>query len=79
MRRRKSYEYTCICNAYNFPHRLGGGKCNGIGIVIKYLHSKTCFTCPCYVSKTCEVIEGSESIKQCRALEEFLELNEIKL
>ncbi|QGF21268.1 hypothetical protein KMB89_gp69 [Citrobacter phage HCF1] len=26
-------QVTCRCSAYDFPHRFGGGACNGLSIV----------------------------------------------
>ncbi|QXG07631.1 hypothetical protein [Erwinia phage Snitter] len=76
MKRRR--QTTCTCDAYDFPHRFGGGRCDGIAIVMLYAGSSACFNCHLN-NNGCEVIKGQESPKECPHVIEFCHYNEIKL
>lgn len=85
-RKKRKGECTCDCSAYPFPHRFGGGKCTGEHIVSQTWEENwgggVCELCPHHVEelhgKECQVVMGSESIKECEALINFIEDNEIK-
>ena len=85
-RKRRHYEHTCFCDAYKFPHRFGGGKCTGICVVEEqwrtHYGSGVCKHCPAYNRSEsepyCEVANQQESISVCRALQDFVEYNEIR-
>jgi len=58
------YRPICDCGAYHFPHKLGGGKCDGSAYAEYYsLHvGSSCEGCNCYQGG-CDVIAGKEKIK----------------
>lgn len=78
-------EYVCTCSAYNFPHRFTGGKCTGRFLARNYWNlyfgSGTCETCNCCNSceRTCNVLDGTESVEECEVWQEFVDFNEIKV
>ena len=63
-------QITCLCSSYNFPHRLGGGKCNGREWAEFYffMDSGECSSCIFNCESSCEVAEGLDNIKQCEAV-----------
>lgn len=65
---------TCYCSRYNFPHRLGGGKCKGREWAEYYfLHDKgECEKCILNHYSNCEVSSGQESIKHCEGFADHL-------
>lgn len=83
MRKLRIGEFTCTCSAYSFPHRMGGGKCSGICVVedtwYKNYGLGICSGCSCHSDFVCEVVQGQEDVKECRAFEEFINFNEIKI
>ena len=82
----KRKQHTCRCSAYPFPHRFGGGKCNGRQIAEKYFENTwgggECKTCPCLCKITmkigrelhCQVIDGLEDAKYGNCIQEHLRI-----
>lgn len=68
-------EVVCNCSAYNFPHRLTGGKCNGEEWAESYfIYEKgMCRNCNCNRDGLCEVAQGIESISECEGYQEHLQ------
>lgn len=58
-------QVTCECTAYNFPHRIGGGKCYGRVWCESYreIDSNLCDTCNCFNNNSCDVVNGLECFK----------------
>ena len=73
-KKRRYFQITCFCTAYEFPHRLGGGKCSGTQWAESYYEviKKECSYCNCHVDNECEVAQGIENIHQCEAYQSFL-------
>lgn len=71
-------QVTCDCMAYEFPHRWGGGKCNGLAIVESKAGGGDCNSCLLY-NDGCEVLRGLEHPRECIYVIEFAEYNEVKL
>ena len=71
-------QVTCDCMAYDFPHRFGGGKCNGLSIVERNAYGNQCSACNLF-NDGCEVLKGLEHPRECVYVLEFLEYNEVKL
>jgi len=81
----KRHQITCICGAYKFPHRLGGGKCDGNNWVKSYkeLDGRNCEFCNSFNSgfsgaggsrrNTCDVIEQLETFLVCEGYQEYLD------
>jgi hypothetical protein len=84
-RRKPIAEFTCNCGAYPFPHRFGGGACNGGSLVEQWWASGDCGNCGniAYDSQTfvpyCQVIEGGERLEECGTLQEFMRRNEVRI
>jgi hypothetical protein len=84
-RRKPVAEFTCNCGAYHFPHRFGGGACNGGSLAEQWWESRACGDCRniTYDSETfvpyCKVIEGGENLEECEMLQEFMQRNEIHI
>lgn len=82
-------QHTCRCSAYKFPHRFGGGKCNGYQLVKDHWlgsfgYSHKCSSCNNLVVnddgyRECDVMTGGEPPKRCEIVMDFLHLNGIKL
>lgn len=74
-------EVVCLCRAYAFPHRFSGGACNGSHWVALYFDpcDETCRTCPLNDRSECQVMQGLERPRECPALQEYVDLNNIKL
>lgn len=72
------HQVTCTCTAYDFPHRFGGGRCNGLSIVEEHCGGWLCQHCNPF-NQGCEVMKGQEEPKECPYVIEFCEYNEIKL
>ena len=55
----------CNCNAYKFPHKIGG-KCKGITFATFYFYNvkQLCNECNCLNDENCDVVYGKESIKE---------------
>lgn len=54
----------CKCDAYSFPHRVGG-KCTGAAFAEYnwYYLREYCDSCNCNADTHCDVVTGQESIK----------------
>lgn len=72
-KRRK--QYTCRCPAYDFPHRFGGGRCNGLHLCEP---SSVCQMCHLN-NGGCEVVKGQEHPRECPQVQDFCAWHEIKL
>ncbi len=76
---------TCLCPSYKFPHRLGGGLCDGSEFIRSIrdnpLHKDDCEYCNLLNKETgeCEVLEGREKIKYCDALRYYKDSYGVKL
>lgn len=57
-------DITCMCGAYDHPHRLGGGECNGSAWCTSFrsIDSIECESCNCADGNECQVITGQERI-----------------
>jgi len=63
-------QVTCFCSIYPFPHRLTGGKCNGIEWAESYYlnyKNNDCQNCNSNNETKCEVAMGQEDIDHCEA------------
>lgn len=66
-KRRKDPRPICDCNAYNFPHKVGG-KCNGSEFANFHFYNvkSECEFCNCLNDDqtpiSCDVVDGTESI-----------------
>jgi hypothetical protein len=84
-RRKPVAEFTCNCGVYSFPHRFGGGLCNGRNLVEQWWIRGACGDCRCIAcdSQTfapyCQVLEGRESMEECGLFQEFIQRNEIRI
>lgn len=87
-RERRIGEVVCRCGAYRFPHRMMGGNCNGGHIVAETFEKQMwgdCRDCPCYAVDEergvieCQALEGTEAIRECPALIDFIRYEGIKL
>lgn len=67
-------QYTCRCEAYHFPHRFGGGRCNGLHLVQPGAECSNCLL----NNNGCEVIKGQEQPRECRYVIEFCNWHETK-
>lgn len=69
-KKRKRTQVTCYCGAYEFPHRIFGGHCNGIGWAASYFQHERdhCDGCSCSNGHTCEVVEGIEKATYCEGI-----------
>ena len=79
-------QYTCRCRAYKFPHRFGGGKCDGYHIAKEhwntmYGYGDPCSTCNNLItdddSRSCDVVSGGEPAKRCEVVIDFVLRNNI--
>ena len=78
-------QYTCRCNAYHFPHRFGGGRCNGYSLAVEHWntywgHDSTCRMCNSFDANEhkCQVLDGGNHITNCEVVIEFVETNGIR-
>ena len=85
-RKPRKGEFVCKCNAYKFPHRFGGGRCNGFFVVDDYWQGHygggECARCNLLCDdgeRTCQVVDGQESVTECPVWQDFVQYNEIKL
>ena len=80
-RKHREYEKTCNCRAYKFPHRMLGGRCEGLAIVINHYNSDNNDCADC-VSRdddySCQVIEGREDTQHASCMQEFIRYEGIK-
>ena len=78
MKKRLRRQVTCDCGAYHFPHRIFGGRCNGIHIVEQNAGGADCASC--FLNNNgCEVLKGQEHPRECAYVLDFAAYNEIKL
>jgi hypothetical protein len=73
-RKRKYKQVTCLCERYDFPHRLAGGNCKGQSWAESYYETEhsQCRGCNCNVDARCQVADGAESVAYCEgAIEHF--------
>jgi hypothetical protein len=73
--KKKSVQVTCLCSAYDFPHRIGGGKCSGSDWAYSYmlLSGSECAVCNCLKgSGECDVVNGVEDIRHCEGYQDHL-------
>ena len=72
-------QITCRCNAYKFPHRLGGGRCSGAKWAENYFYQirTECEGCNSNCETHCEVATGQESITECQAVWETLRIGDV--
>ena len=65
-------EITCICGAYDHPHRLGGGDCDGSAwcASVRSIDSFDCDNCNMNTNENCDVIDGVETLhhERCECL-----------
>ena len=73
-RRRRFAQVTCWCQAYTFPHRIGGGKCSGAEWVASYreIIAEACLLCNEYTEYGCVVADGRESYEECEGYHDCL-------
>ncbi len=68
MSKRKDDRPLCECNAYRFPHKIGG-KCKGNDFLEYYLYNdqELCNQCNCFRDDItpfqCDALNGAEDIK----------------
>ena len=85
LRQPRPGEYVCRCTAYKFPHRFGGGHCNGRWIVEEYVAehqgSGDCSNCHNWKREEhyCEVERCQERVTLCPVWHEFVCYHEIIL
>ena len=76
MKKRVQIQVTCVCRAYDFPHRITGGKCSGMSCVESYMEvdGQQCATCRCKIDsdERCEVLSGIEPLDMCEGYKEYL-------
>jgi len=72
----RPFQLTCHCRAYEFPHRLGGGRCHGLAWADAYylLIHNPCPTCNANAGGCCEVASGQEALAECKGYQESLHL-----
>ncbi len=81
--RDRSHEYVCKCDAYEFPHRMFGGRCTGQGYADEYwlehYGSGLCRQCNSFNSDdmTCDVYDMLEKPIECDAIQDLINTYEI--
>ena len=83
-RKKRTYEKTCNCSAYAYPHRMFGGRCKAINVVYETFaanqgFSNECSECMAAKNFMCEVLHGGEPSLQCVALQNLAAEHEISL
>lgn len=83
-RKHREYEFTCDCGAYEFPHRIFGGRCQGHKVVAD-LYDENCFgtsgecrDCVLNDHGMCQVLDGIENAKNAPCLIEFVRYEGIR-
>lgn len=73
-RKLRRHQVTCNCSCYEFPHRLGGGRCYGREWAQSYLDTEgsCCRHCISNLGNECEVSNGQEEIKHCLGFRDHL-------
>ena len=63
-RKRHKDEIVCMCNAYDHPHRLGGGKCDGSGwcTAFRWIDAFDCENCNHNSNGQCDIITGQDPL-----------------
>ena len=79
--RKPTYEVMCTCGVYRYPHRFGGGWCNGASLVEFFWSNGMCSDCRHRSPNdrghpVCQVLNGREKLSECEQLQEFLSSNE---
>ncbi len=70
---------VCKCPAYSFPHRLGGGACNGYFLAQECFENCIhCARCDLHDTKVCEVMVEITAPRHCPYVIEFCEEYEVK-
>ena len=84
-RKPRKGEFVCTCHAYKFPHRFGGGRCNGFFVIDDYWQGHygggECTSCNLLCDdgeRTCQVVDGQESVTECPVWQDFVQYNGIK-
>ncbi len=82
--KKRTPQVNCLCRAYPFIHRIGGGKCSGAEWCESYreIDGSGCDACPCNNtgesgcrgsrSGQCDVVGGLESHEYCTGFQEHL-------
>ena len=80
-RSKRKGEVTCTCSAYKFPHRFGGGKCNGRQMAETSYPCKDCISCVEYEPSEypCAVVDGREGAWACDIVKEFISNEEVAI
>ena len=83
MRKKRDNEYVCRCDVYGFPHRFGGGRCNGYCIAMQTWQDNygggACRGCNCLGENGCEVVSGIEAPKHGNCSVEFVGVEGLKM
>ncbi len=69
--KRRRVQVTCLCSAYEFPHRLGGGYCTGDEWARSYFELVGDCCRYCIANRgfgECDVACGAESISVCEGV-----------
>ena len=80
--RKPADEVICRCEAYKYPHRFGGGYCDGSSLVTFFWEKGKCGDCrfkdldSFTGTPSCQVLNGQDEIIYCEQLHEFLRANE---
>jgi len=72
-KKKRGVQLECTCGAYPFPHRLGGGKCDGTEWAEKewiYGDQSICYACNLMPNGLCQVAAGLEKLKYCGQYQE---------
>jgi len=76
--RKKREQVTCLCGAYDFPHRIEGGRCSGSSWAESYreVEGSRCDNCSCNSDRgfACDVAGGLEGIRECEGYMEHLHM-----
>ena len=73
-RTKRTFQVTCRCKKYPFPHRIAGGKCTGASWAASYqlYDGERCGNCLENSEGVCAVAEGRESVSECEGLQDVL-------
>lgn len=74
-KRRRRVQVTCLCSAYEFPHRIGGGRCSGGAWARSYMETvgECCKHCVANRGASeCDVADGAETIAHCEGFRDHL-------
>lgn len=73
-RRKRLPQVTCMCGAYEFPHRIGSGNCHGRAWAQNYfeLFRGECKQCIYHEEARCQVADGSDEIHHCAGYQDHL-------